>query len=156
MWLTDPDSSPRTEAADRLAAADVMHRDERILRRGWAWVWGRAEVDGTTRRVRVPLLTEPVRMRRLPQGYRIESAGDLELTPLLADPDIAARLEDAAGENTSSWLNGPQAEEWIHRPPKGRVADLHSRPVRRHRPTTTVWWWRRPQSMPCVTCSAPG
>lgn len=113
VWLTDPDSSPRTEAADRLAAADVMHRDERILRRGWAWVWGRAEVDGTTRRVRVPLLTEPVRMRRLPQGYRIESAGDLELTPLLADPDIAARLEDAAGENTSSWLNGPQAEEWI-------------------------------------------
>lgn len=35
LWLTDPDSTPRTQAAVRLAAADVLHRDERILRRGW-------------------------------------------------------------------------------------------------------------------------
>lgn len=113
LWVTDPDWPQPGPAAERLAAADVLHRHERILRRGWVWLWGRVEIDGVRRRVRTPLLTEPVRLRRVARGYRVEPAGDLEVTPLVTDPEVAARLEEAAGGDLASWLRGPDVAEWI-------------------------------------------
>jgi hypothetical protein len=32
--LAQPDEAPRRKAADRLAAIDALHREERLLRRG--------------------------------------------------------------------------------------------------------------------------
>jgi len=62
VWLTEPERTPRSRAVDRLAALDVLHREERILRRGWGVVFGSAEVDGVRKRIRLPLLTQPVRL----------------------------------------------------------------------------------------------
>src|SRR5688500_4893014 len=63
-WLADPDRLTRTRTIDRLAALDALHREERILRRGWAWVVGTGTVDGSRRKVRLPLLAQPVRIER--------------------------------------------------------------------------------------------
>src|SRR3954469_24677285 len=63
LWLTDPDRVPAGRAAQRLAALDSLHREERILRRGWAWLLGTTEIDGAARTVRLPLLYEPVRLQ---------------------------------------------------------------------------------------------
>ncbi|WP_319462351.1 hypothetical protein [Micromonospora sp. RTP1Z1] len=38
VWLPEPDRGPRGIRLDRLAALDALHRDERILRRGLAFV----------------------------------------------------------------------------------------------------------------------
>src|SRR5688500_19130361 len=62
VWLAEPDRAPRGRAVDRLAALDALHRDERILRRGWAWVVGTTELDGDRRKVRLHLVAEPVRL----------------------------------------------------------------------------------------------
>src|SRR5687768_4810898 len=77
VWLADPQRAPGSSAVDRLAALDALHRDERILRRGWGWVVGAGEAG---RQVRLPLLTQPVRLDRTLRGYRVVLAGDLELT----------------------------------------------------------------------------
>jgi hypothetical protein len=90
QWLDEPDRAEGSRAVDRLAAMDVLHHDERLLRRGWAFVLGTTDVEGTRRTVRLPLLSEPVRMRRVRARYRIEPAGDLELTSLVADRELAA------------------------------------------------------------------
>ncbi len=63
-WLTDPDRLPRNQTVDRLAALDALHSEERVLRRGWAWLLGTTEIDGTRRKVRLPLLVQPVRIER--------------------------------------------------------------------------------------------
>ncbi|MGH3680384.1 MAG: AAA family ATPase, partial [Natronosporangium sp.] len=103
---------------NRLAAVDVLHRDERLLRRGWGFLIGVTQVDGSRRRVRLPLLSEPVRLRQAGRGYRIEPAGDLELTPLVEVPELAASLEAAASAATAHWAAGGTG--------KGRQADQPS------------------------------
>jgi hypothetical protein len=113
QWLVNPDHTGRHRAVERLAAMDVLHRDERLLRRGWAWVLGKAEVDGARRTVRLPLLSEPVRMRKTPTGYWIRSAGDLEFTPLVTDRGLAARLESAQGAGTAAWVGGQATRDWL-------------------------------------------
>src|SRR6266545_1398720 len=95
VWLAAPDRAPRTRAVDRLAALDALHREERILRRGWGFVLGAAEVDGTRRTVRLPLLTQPVRLDRVLRGYRVLAAGDIELTPLVEDRAASSRAASA-------------------------------------------------------------
>jgi hypothetical protein len=138
VWLADPDRAPRTRTAERLAATDALHHDERVLRRGWVFVVGSTEIDGAARRVCVPLLSEPVRMRRSLRGYTLEPAGDLEITPLIEDHDLAAELERDGG-NTGDWLNAnPSLNDWIRAAtraaglPVGRI--LRRRPVRPRRP----------------------
>src|SRR5690606_10552672 len=74
---------------------------------------GTAEIDGVSRRVRVPLLTEPVRLEPLVRNYRVTPAGDLELTRLVTDSGVAARLEAAVGEDLVAWLRSPDAPRWI-------------------------------------------
>jgi hypothetical protein len=103
-WLEDAWRPAARPAIDRLAALDALHRDERLLRRGWGFVIGTTESDGTRRRVRVPLLTEPVRLERTLGRYRVVRGGDLELTPLVADRDLAATLESASGLGGPGWL----------------------------------------------------
>ncbi|MGV9806804.1 AAA domain-containing protein [Micromonospora chersina] len=113
IWLPEPDRGPRGTRLDRLAALDALHRDERILRRGLAFVVGGADLDGGRRRVRVPLLAQPVRLERTRRGYRIVPAGDLELTSLIEDRDLAARLEAAPGLAGPGWLGAPGTTAWI-------------------------------------------
>jgi hypothetical protein len=122
LWLTDPDRPPRRRATERLAATDALHHDERILRRGWVFVVGTVDVDGTQRRVILPLLSEPVRLRRTLRGYGVVPAGDLELTPLVEDPELAVALElDRDGDRgpgdggpSAAWLDNTwPLEQWI-------------------------------------------
>ena len=113
VWLGDPALARRGAEADRLAAMDALRRDERIVRRGWGFLAGTVTVDGATRRVRVPLASEPVRLERARGGYRVVPAGDLELTPLIADRAVAARLEQAPGIGTAGWLSAPGTRAWF-------------------------------------------
>ncbi|SBT42469.1 AAA domain-containing protein [Micromonospora auratinigra] len=113
VWLPAPDRGPAGARLDRLAALDALHRDERILRRGLAFVVGTADLDGARRRVRLPLLTQPVRLERGRRGYRVVPAGDLELTPLIEDRALSARLEAAPGLAGPGWLTAPGTTAWI-------------------------------------------
>ncbi|GIG95452.1 DEAD/DEAH box helicase [Plantactinospora mayteni] len=125
IWLADPGSCRRSREVERLAAADLLHRDERTLRRGWGLVAGVVETDGGTRKVRFPLLSEPVRLERTLRGYRVVPAGDFEITPLVEDRDLAARLEAAPGVGGSGWLASTGAEAWLR-----AVARAAGQPVR--------------------------
>jgi hypothetical protein len=139
VWLADPDRAPRGRDADRLAALDALHRDERILRRGWAWLLGSAEIDGAVRRLRLPLVSEPVRLERSGaglRGHRVVAAGDLEVTPLITDRERAAALESAPGLGGAAWLGAAGTADWVRSAAEGagfkpdRVAD-DDRPVAR-------------------------
>ncbi|MDI6099956.1 AAA domain-containing protein [Actinoplanes sp. NEAU-A12] len=112
VWLADADRAPRKDA-DRLAALDALHREERILHRGWGFLAGRAEIDGRPRKVRVPLLSQPVHLDRTLTGYRVVPAGDVEVTPLIADRDLAAALENAPGLATPGWLRATGSRAWL-------------------------------------------
>lgn len=103
VWTarTSTEALPRTRVkrgpdVDRLAAVDALHEHERLLREGWVYVVGTAVVDGERRRVCHPLLSRPVVLHRALGGYGVMPAGDLEITPLLVDPEVAARLEAGA------------------------------------------------------------
>ncbi len=111
-WLADPDRLPRTKTVERLAALDALHKEERVLRRGSAWLLGSAEIEGVRRKVRLPLLVQPVRIERGLRS-RIVPAGDLELTPLVADRSVAAALEAAPGLGTAGWLTTAGTTAWI-------------------------------------------
>ena len=113
VWLRDPDRTPRNRTADRLAALDVLHRDERILRRGWAWLVGTGGAGAGGRTVRLPLLTEPVRLERGLLGYRVVPAGDLELTRWVTDRRLAASLESYPGLGSAGWLRDTGSVTWI-------------------------------------------
>ncbi|HEY8450990.1 MAG TPA: AAA family ATPase [Natronosporangium sp.] len=114
LWLTDPDRPPRRKATQRLAATDALHRDERLLRRGWVFVIGRAQFGGAWRRVCLPLLHEPVRLRQGLRGYTVVPAGDLTLTDLVEDERLAAELEGADGVGTWSWLrDDSRLSDWV-------------------------------------------
>ncbi|MEU8263008.1 AAA domain-containing protein [Micromonospora sp. NPDC048999] len=113
VWLPAADRGPSSTQLDRLAALDALHRDERILRRGLAFVLGSTDLNGGRRRIRLPLLTQPVRLERTRRGYRVVPAGDLELTSLIEDRDLAARLEAAPGLAGPGWLGAPGTTAWI-------------------------------------------
>jgi hypothetical protein len=112
-WLTDPDKAPRDRTVDRLAALDALHHDERILRRGLCWVLGTVELNGAKRKVRLPLLAQPVRLERGLRSYKILPAGDLEITPLIADRAEAGGLESAPGVGQPRWLTAPDTAAWL-------------------------------------------
>lgn len=86
-------SIPATVGARRLAGLDAMHRHERLLRIGWVFLAGSADIDGERRRLCLPLASRPVRLVRMLRGFMLAAAGDLELTPLVTDPAAVARLE---------------------------------------------------------------
>ena len=61
----------------------------------------------------LPLATEPVRLERARGAYKVVPAGDLEVTPLVADRGLAARLEQAPGIGTAAWLSAPGTRAWF-------------------------------------------
>ena len=113
VWLEDAERARRRKEVDRLAALDALHREERLLRRGWGFLAGRAEVDGKARKIRVPLLSQPVRLERGLTGYRVVPAGDLEITPLVTDRELAAALESAPGLAAPGWLDAIGSKAWL-------------------------------------------
>ena len=112
-WLEDAERAPRRKEIDRLAALDALHREERLLRRGWGFLVGRTEVDGRERNVRLPLLSQPVRLERGLTGYRVVPAGDVEVTPVIEDRDLAAALEAAPGLAAPGWLDAIGSKAWL-------------------------------------------
>ena len=44
-WLDDAERTRRIKEIDRLAALDALHREERLLRRGWGFLAGRTEIE---------------------------------------------------------------------------------------------------------------
>jgi hypothetical protein len=81
-----------TATLKRLAAIDALYSNERLVREGWVFLCGRAEIDGETRQLCLPLVSVPVRVDTdAPVATR---AGDRELLSLVGDPQRAAQLED--------------------------------------------------------------
>ncbi|WP_233624198.1 hypothetical protein [Actinoplanes sp. ATCC 53533] len=113
VWLAEAERAPRKAETDRLAALGALHREERILRRGWGFLAGRVEVDGKPRKVRVPLLSQPVHLDRALTGYRIVPTGDVEITPLIADRALASAMEAAPGLGAPGWLAAIGTRAWL-------------------------------------------
>lgn len=67
------DPLPRHDRLQRLASIDALHRDERLLREGFVFLCGPTEIGGSTVRVCLPLLSQPVRI----QGTSLVSAGEV-------------------------------------------------------------------------------
>jgi hypothetical protein len=143
VWLQEPHSVARHDAG-HLAAIDVLHRDERLLRRGWGFLLGTIEIGGDRRKVRLPLLTEPIRLRDSGR-MEIVSAGDLELTPLVEDRELAASLEAEAIAAVAGWKTG--GSSWpTDRSPDGwisRVAEAIGLPVTRVEREVSHHGWRK-------------
>ncbi|MEV8443469.1 AAA family ATPase, partial [Actinosynnema sp. NPDC051121] len=100
-WTARPD---QRATVDRLASFDALHREDRLLRLGWAFLCGPATVDGRRRRVCLPLVSRPVRLHPAGRrGYAFQVAGDVGIFPLLADWSKAAELETRLTRD----------EEWI-------------------------------------------
>lgn len=95
---------------ERLAAHDELHRHEQRLREGWVFVAGTAEVAGARRSICLPLLSSSLQLRPWGSvartvaqpvfGDQVQTwnrrLGDNEITPLVADPDRRAALEQSA------------------------------------------------------------
>ncbi|GAA4601061.1 hypothetical protein GCM10023107_55320 [Actinoplanes octamycinicus] len=113
VWLEVAEKAPRQAAVERLAALDALHREERILYRGWGFLAGQAEIEGKPRKVRVPLLSQPVHLERTLLGYRVVPAGDVEVTPLVEDRELAAALEAAPGLAAPGWLEALGSRAWL-------------------------------------------
>ncbi|MFI5937030.1 AAA domain-containing protein [Actinoplanes sp. NPDC051494] len=113
VWLKDAERAPRGADSDRLAAVDALHREERVLRRAWGFIAGQSEIDGVKRKIRVPLLTQPVRLERGLTGYKVVPAGDAEITPLVEDRELAAAMESAPGLGTAGWLDALGTRSWL-------------------------------------------
>ncbi|BCY07161.1 DEAD/DEAH box helicase [Actinoplanes sp. L3-i22] len=124
VWLDTAEKAPRQKAIERLAALDALHREERILHRGWGFLAGGTEVEGRTRKIRLPLLSQPVRLERSLLAYKLVPAGDVEVTPLVADQELAAAFEAAPGLATPGWLEATGSGAWLR-----SVADATGFPV---------------------------
>ena len=112
----EPTVRLRADASTRrLAALDALNRDERLLREGWVFLCGRAMVGDEERRLCTPLLTHPVRLRREIGFLTVVPAGDRELTPLVGDPGVGARLEEAAEFGGGALFDGRNASEALVR-----------------------------------------
>ncbi|SDE25823.1 AAA domain-containing protein [Glycomyces harbinensis] len=92
-----------------LASYDELHRDERLLRQGWGVVMGRIEIDGKPHKVRLPLVSRPVRLTADGRGgrQRIVPAGDTTVHAALAGGEYAPLLEavfDPEADPATAWL----------------------------------------------------
>ncbi|HEX8804351.1 MAG TPA: hypothetical protein VF743_09160, partial [Acidimicrobiales bacterium] len=91
----DAPTMPRTDAVRNLATLDALQPTEHLLRLGWVVVVGRLKVDERTLGYCFPLVSQPVVLRRTMAGFglTLHPAGELELTPLVEDPNRGATLE---------------------------------------------------------------
>ncbi|XVU26009.1 AAA domain-containing protein [Actinoplanes sp. CA-054009] len=113
VWLEAAHKAPRKAEVNRLAALGALHKEERPLRVGWGFLAGKAEVDGKLTKIRVPLLSQPVQLVRGIVGYTVAPAGDLEITPLITDRELAAALEAAPGVGQPGWLEATGTKAWL-------------------------------------------
>ncbi|CAL9520054.1 RecBCD enzyme subunit RecD [Actinosynnema sp. ALI-1.44] len=91
------------DAVQRLAAFDALHREDRLLRLGWAFLCGPAEVEGKRRRVCLPLVSRPVRLHHAGgRRYGIHPAGDVAVHPLAEWPRVP-ELETGLAP-TDEWI----------------------------------------------------
>jgi hypothetical protein len=102
---------PASPALHRLAALDALQPTEPVLRHGWVVVTGTIEVDDRPTTLCLPLMSQPVHVRRWPGGMRVAATAAPELTPLVADPDVAARLEAGVSYGGDAL---PHIQGWIH------------------------------------------
>ncbi|GAA3673562.1 hypothetical protein GCM10022267_70490 [Lentzea roselyniae] len=92
------------DQVQHLAAYDALHQEDRLLRLGWAFLAGPAEIGGQRRRVCLPLISRPVRLHHgLGLTYAFHVAGDAGVFPLIDDWAKTAERE-AALEPTSAWI----------------------------------------------------
>ncbi|MGH3717087.1 MAG: AAA family ATPase, partial [Micromonosporaceae bacterium] len=105
---------PATEDVRWFAATDALHRDQRLVRRGWGFVHARRTVGGKDRKVRFPLLSQPVRLQWTALGLKLSDAGDLELSGLISDPELAAELEGSCPPGMDQ-APAEQKQEWLRR-----------------------------------------
>ncbi|GAA2618946.1 hypothetical protein GCM10010436_23240 [Paractinoplanes durhamensis] len=74
-----------------------------------------------------------MRLERTLTGYRVVPAGDVEITPLVTDRDLAAALEAAPGVAAPGWLTATGSTAWLQTAaeatgiPVFAVADDHRR-----------------------------
>jgi hypothetical protein len=105
-WTPITWTAPRhaREQVQHLAAYDALHQEDRLLRVGWAYLTGPAEIAGQRRRVCLPLISRPVRLHRgLGFTYAFHVAGDVGLFPLIDDWAVVAERE-AALARTEAWI----------------------------------------------------
>src|SRR5690349_17598546 len=105
VWLETAERGRREKPVERRAALDALHREERILHRGWGFLAGSVEIEGKPRKIRLPLLSQPVHHDRSLLAYKVVPAGDMQVTPLVADRELAAALEAAPGLAAPGWLD---------------------------------------------------
>ncbi len=118
---------PAREQIERLAAFDALHQEDRLLRVGWAFLVGPAQIDGQRRRVCLPLVSRPVRLHHgIGLTYAYHVAGDTAVFPLI---DNWAKI--AERESTLA-----QTEEWIAE--TLRLAGFENVPVVRADPKTLI------------------
>src|SRR5262245_4330172 len=77
----------------RLTTLNTLQPTERVLRLGWIVIAGTVTFRGKKTQVCLPLISQPVRLRRRVGALSVKPLATPELTPLVADPDVAARLE---------------------------------------------------------------
>ena len=157
----------RTSVVRHLAALDALQPTAQLLRLGWVTVAGTVAFGGKDRTVCFPLVSQPTRVvgKGFQQGLVVPH-GPAELTPLVHDPDIAARLEENAqygggalveefgGEPTAALIARlPRLQSWIREVvataglPRVRTVLLPPR-TRSTTAAARVWW---PSSAPSST-----
>ncbi len=106
VWIRSAEDPPISLAIDRrlgeqLAAVQQVRAGRHAVRVGWLWVAGTAAIANskgapTRRRVFLPLVSRTVRVVETPGrlGYQLMPYGDPELTDLIADREVAQRLEE--------------------------------------------------------------
>ena len=134
----------RRDELRRLASLDAVHRHERILREGWVFLCGPVTIDGKQERLCAPILTQPVRLKQQIHGYTIVGAGDVQVTPLVIEPNVAAMIESSAqfgggalddSATTALVQRLPALGEWIRSAaigaglPSPRIVGPHHHPL---------------------------
>jgi hypothetical protein len=116
-----------TPALRNLAAMAALQPAEQVLRLGWVAVAGTVAVEGREVTCCLPLISQPiVVLGQASSRCRIAATGPTELTPLVEDPDAAARLEAAAQYGGGAFDGSdqepspallrrlPHLQAWIH------------------------------------------
>ncbi len=99
------------------AAAEVRAGGQE-LRVGWLWISGTTDIDGVRIQWCFPALSVPVeRGGSLVSGGRaLEPVGDIELTPLITDPEVRARLFEGrnfGGETAFESVKRSMQEDFV-------------------------------------------
>jgi hypothetical protein len=96
---TDRHAPIDRELGQALAAVEQLRPAARPVRVGWLFVAGRTrQRDGTVRRVFHPLVNVPVTPSPVPAAFGsalLIATGDVEVTDLVADPEVRAELDEA-------------------------------------------------------------